>query len=93
MGRIRNTLRKLENKENSAVLIEQQDGTVARFRQSDLAHAYANLHDRMREVGTDAMPEEHPLLAAVRNSPDPHWRQSLYAEEVPDEPIEDLSEK
>jgi hypothetical protein len=44
-------------------------------------------------AGEDA-PPEHPLLEAARNSSDPLWSQSVYAED-PDEwiePIEDLSE-
>jgi hypothetical protein len=94
MGRLRNFVRRLEKKDNAAVLIEQADGTVAKFRESDLAPAYINLMDRHR-VGLNSpdLPPEHPLITAVKNSPDPKWQRSLYTEEIGDEPPEDLSEQ
>jgi hypothetical protein len=52
-----------------------------------------NLMERMG-VGEDA-PPEHPLLKAVRNSPDPKWQNSFYFVEDADEvirPVPDLSE-
>ena len=64
--------------------------SVERFPQSELASAYLDAFDRA--VGRSAPDEPwHPLCAAARNSPDPAWRDSLYASEWA-EPVEDLSE-
>jgi len=40
--------------------------------------------------GTE-IPDEHPLLTAARNSPDPRWQASMYGEDLP-ERGEDMSE-
>ena len=91
---IRDKLKRLERlAEGEMVVIPQQDGTVAKFPQSGLRDAMANLFDRLG-AGEDA-PPEHPLIEAARNSSDPQWRGSFYAIEDPEEwtkPIEDLSE-
>jgi hypothetical protein len=93
MGRIRNALRKLENKRNPAIYIQQKDGSVAKFRQSDLAPAYINLGERgCAAFSGREIPPPHPLIIAARNSSDPHWQQSMYAEDLPEQG-EDLSEQ
>ena len=76
--------------EEGIVSIPQRDGPPARFPPSDLKAAYLNLVARMG-AGADA-PPEHPLLEAARNSADPKWTGSFYAEGDTTEPIEDLSE-
>ena len=71
-------------------MIRQPDGSVERFPQSELASAFLEALDRA--VGRSAPDEPwHPLCAAARNSPDPTWRDSLYASEWA-EPVEDISE-
>jgi hypothetical protein len=45
-------------------------------------------------AGDDA-PPEHPMIAAVRNSSEPKWQNSLWAANDPEEwlkPVPDLSE-
>jgi hypothetical protein len=71
---IRRRVKRLENRMNPSVWVLQQDGSYAHFRESDLQDAYVNLMDRMRYAGTDDMPPEHPMMTAVRNSPDPKYR-------------------
>ncbi len=76
------------------IIIPQQYGPPARFPASAGMEAYANLMDRLG-TGEDA-PPEHPLIAAVRNSSDTEWSQSLYAVGDPEawtQPVEDLSER
>jgi len=75
------------------IRIPQRDGSVARFPEGAAAAAYLNWLERMG-AGADA-PPEHPMLAAVRNSPDPEWKNSVYMVEDAEDhvrPIEDLSE-
>jgi hypothetical protein len=72
------------------VAIRRPDGSVERFRESDLAPAFLDAFDRA--LGrSDPNEPWHPLCAATRNSPDPAWRDSFYAAEWA-EPVEDLSE-
>ena len=90
---LRGWLKRLERAgAEEEIVIPQRDGTVARFPRSAGMEAYANLMDRMG-AGEDA-PEEHPLIAAARNSSEPKWSQSFYAvnDEGLTDPIEDLSE-
>jgi hypothetical protein len=70
------------------VEIEQPDGTYARFPQSELGPAYLVVLDRERGHDVD-----HPLARAARNSSDPKWRESVWAEgaKIPEEAPEDLS--
>ena len=87
---LRRLLRRLEKAyQGEVVSIPQPDGTVARFREKDLAAAYVVAVDR--ELGRSS--RDHPLCQAARRSPDPKWRTSVYAgpEVVPDPPP-DLSE-
>jgi hypothetical protein len=69
-------------------VIPQLEGTVKRFPERQLAEAFLNAMDRAVGLTED----EHPLSRAARNSPDPEWRNSVYVQEVPDHPVEDLSE-
>jgi len=90
---LRGWLKRLERASSEEMIeIPQQDGTVARFPPQAGMEAFANLMDRMG-AGEDA-PEEHPLIAAARNSSEPKWSQSFYAvnDEGLTDPIEDLSE-
>ncbi len=83
-------LRQLERAaRGETVRIPQPDGSVARFRQADLADAYVTALDRT--LGSSD--RDHPLCQAARRSPDPKWSESVYAgpEEVP-EPTPNLSE-
>src|SRR5215218_4757854 len=65
------------------VVVPQRYGPPARFPTSALKEAYLNLMERMG-AAEDA-PPEHPLLKAVRNSPDPKWQNSFYFVEDADE--------
>jgi hypothetical protein len=91
---LRSWLKRLERDAREEMIeILQQDGTVKRFPQSAGMDAFINFMDRMG-AGEEA-PPEHPMLAAVRNSSDPKWTNSIYAVEDPEahvRPIEDLSE-
>ena len=91
---IRAKIKRLERlAEGEMVTVPQQDGTVAKFPQSALRDAMANLFDRLG-AGKDA-PPEHPLIEAARNSSDPNWTSSFFAVNDPrdwTEPIDDLSE-
>jgi hypothetical protein len=93
MGRLRSLIRRLEDRRNPVVLVEQRDGSVAKFRVSDYGPAYINLMERHRHgLKSPDLPPEHPLITAVRNSPDPRWQASMYNEEIGDDPPVDLSE-
>jgi hypothetical protein len=91
---LRGRLKRLERAARGEMIeIPQKDGTVARFPQSSAVEAFTNWFDRLG-AGEEA-PPEHPMLAAVRNSSDPYWQNSVYAVNDPDEhtkPIPDLSE-
>jgi len=90
---MRSWIKRLERAaEGEMIVIPQQDGAAARFPSSAARDAYANLMERLG-AGEDA-PPEHPLIAAARNSSDPWWSQSFYAEDPEEwtEPIEDLTE-
>ena len=88
---LRGWIKRLEREaQGEMVAIRQPDGSVERFPQSELASAYLDAFDRA--VGRSAPDEPwHPLWAGARNSPDPAWRDSLYASEWA-EPVEDFSE-
>ena len=91
---LRVKLKRLERlAEGEVVMIPQVDGSVRRFPEYELREAYSNLVKRLGS-GNDA-PPEHPLIEAARNSSDPKWTGSLFADNDPDDwtkPIEDLSE-
>jgi hypothetical protein len=91
---LRGRLKRLERAARGEMIeIPQKDGTVARFPQSEVREAYANLMERLG-AGEDA-PPEHPMLAAIRNSSDPEWQNSAFLCEDPDahtRPIPDLSQ-
>ena len=91
---IRSRLRRLEEEAEGQVLVSsQRDGTVKRFPPGAGMDAYINFMDRLG-AGEDA-PPEHPLIEATRNSSDPKWLHSFFAEEDPNEwikPVPDLSE-
>jgi hypothetical protein len=91
---IRAKIKRLERlAEGEMITVPQQDGTVAKFPQSALQDAMANLFDCLG-AGEDA-PPEHPLIEAARNSSDPKWTSSFFAVNDPNdwrEPIVDLSE-
>jgi hypothetical protein len=92
MGRVRHLRRllgRMRRDSSGTVAIPQEDGTIARFSEQDLAPAFLVALDR--ELGRTT--EDHPLCIAARRSPDPKWSESFYAgpEEVPDPPP-DLSE-
>ena len=83
-------LRKIERGyRGKMIAIPQQDGTIARFREKDLADAYLSAHYRV--LGRDV--PDHPLSQACRRSSDPKWRESVYTEgETVSEGVPDLSE-
>ena len=91
---LRSWIRRLErDARDETIEIPQADGTAKRFPQSAGMEAYMNLMERLG-AGEDA-PPEHPMIEAIRNSPDPYWSKMFYAVEDPDEwvkPIPDLSE-
>jgi hypothetical protein len=89
----RRRLRALEDDEQ--LVIPQIDGPPAKFPRSAYVEAFMNCMDRL-EVGPD-IPPRHPMLDAARNSSDPAWRDSYFADiDVDDEdviePPPDLSE-
>ena len=94
--RLRDRLRRLQRRaEGPIVSIPQQDGTVKRFPERELGPAFVDALDRaLGRKGLRHEPEraEHPICTAARNSSDPQWRESLYVQERPEKPVEDLSE-
>ncbi len=89
---LRDKLRQLERRaEGHMIVIPQQDGTVKRFPEYQLAEAYVQALDRECGVADPEEPE-HPLSVAARNSSDPWWRNSCYWADLSDRPVEDLSE-
>ena len=93
---LRDRLRRLQRAaEGPIVTIPQKDGTIRRFPERELGSAYVDALDRaLGEKGLRHEPEqpEHPICTAARNSSDPQWRESLYVQERPEKPVEDLSE-
>jgi hypothetical protein len=92
---LRNWLKRLErDAQEEMIVIPQADGTVKRFPQSAAKEAFMNAMARMGAGSEADAPPEHPLVEAARNSSDPEWSQSFYAEggEGWTDPIEDLSE-
>ena len=89
---LRGWVKRLERDARGEMIeIPQEDGTVERFPQSELAPAFLTAFDR--NVGRDDSAEPlHPLCVAARNSSDPAWRDSFYAAGGEVEPVEDLSE-
>ena len=89
----RRRLRALE--ETEMLSIPQIDGPPAKFPRSAYEQAFMCCMARLRR-GPD-IPPRHPLLDAARNSSDPAWRNSYFADidlgagDVI-EPPEDLSE-
>jgi hypothetical protein len=90
---LRERAKRIQDRNDPPIYIRQKDGSVATFRQSDLAAAYINVGERGGAAFSgEPIPPEHPLVTAARNSSDPHWQQSIYAEELPEERGGDLSE-
>ncbi len=88
---LRDRLRSLRRESKGEfVEIPQPDGTVKRFPQNAMQEAFINECKRLR--GEDI--PVHPLTADARNSPDPEWNRSGFAEMhvKGDDPPEDLSE-
>ncbi len=88
---LRDRMRRLERlSEGEMVVIPQNDGTVERFPESDLASAFVNECRRLQGVDLPV----HPLTRAAANSSDPEWRNSGFAEMhiEGEKPLEDLSE-
>ncbi len=89
---MRSRLKRLERLvRGEQVAIRQHDGTILYFSEDELAPAFLNAIARATH-GPEEMPEEHPLVTAARNSPDPEWINSFYSSEPSEEPVEDLSE-
>jgi hypothetical protein len=91
---LRDRLRRLEDAaEREMIVIAQRDGTAKRFPPEAYKEAFKNHMDRLG-AGEDALPE-HALIEAARNSSDPEWTNSFFANDDPEEwiePVEDLSE-
>ena len=89
---LRSRLERLERlAREDTIEIPQSDGTVARFPESAIKHAFGNVAQRL--AGGREVSPEHPLVTAARNSPDPTWRNSLFSTEITwDTPVPDLSE-
>jgi hypothetical protein len=93
MGGFRRRLRALE--ETEMLVIPQRDVPPAKFPRSAYVEAFMCCMARLR--GGPDIPQRHPLLDAARNSSDPAWRNSYFADidlgdEDVIEPPEDLSE-
>ena len=85
----RRRVRRLERlAEGPLVSIPQPGGPPARFPASDLEAAF--LANTRRLKGEDV--PAHPLAEAAARSPDPKWRETLYASAPVGEVVEDLSE-
>jgi hypothetical protein len=88
MANLDNALRRIKRQLRGPMIsVPQKDGPPRTFPQKDLAAAY--LISLRRLSGEDV---DHPLCKAVRNSSAPHWANGIYAEEVAEDPPEDLSE-
>jgi hypothetical protein len=75
VGRIRGWLRRLERESRDEMIaIPLEDGTVARFKPSDLRDAFEVSCAQL--CGEDVEP--HPLSVAASRSPDPTWRNSAF---------------
>ncbi len=88
---LRGWIKRLErSSKGELVTFPQEDGSIARFHQDDLAEAF--LVNQWRIRGEYVPP--HPLTAAAANSSEEVWRKSFFAEAtiLADEEIEDLSE-
>lgn len=86
---LRDALRRLRREaKGELVEIPQADGSVLKFPQSELVVAFLNECDRLK--GEDL--PVHPATLACKNSSDPVWRNSGFAELHADGPVEDLSE-
>ena len=86
-------LRALE--ESEMLSIPQIDGPPAKFPRAAYVEAFMCCMARLR--GGPDIPSRHPMLEAARNSSDPAWRDSYFADiDLGDEdvikPPEDLSE-
>lgn len=80
---VRRRLRFLEQAAREDVLeVPQADGTVRTFGKAEAPAALVSLID-----GRD-----HPLAEAARNSSDPRWANSFYADIPIGDAAEDLSE-
>jgi hypothetical protein len=85
---LRRTLLRLKRQaDGPMVVIPQPQGPPRIFSQRDLAVGYLVALRRMKGEDVD-----HPICEAARNSSTPHWSAGLYAEEIAEEPPEDLSE-
>ena len=71
-----------------------EGGRVAEFSQRALVDAYLEMYSRaIGDPGTQE--EEHPLIAAIRTSSVPSWRDcfSDMLDDPANEPAKDLSEQ
>jgi len=85
----RGKVRRLERlAEGPLVSVPQPDNPPARFPASDLEAAF--LANTRWLMGEDV--PAHPLSEAAARSPDPKWRETLYASAPVGEAVEDLSE-
>ena len=76
MGRLRQTIRRLERASRGEMIsIKQTDGSVKRFPLSALAEALST--NLSRAAGEDIPP--HPLTKAADRAVDRWWRESFYA--------------
>ena len=93
---LRRSLRRLERAyQGGMMLIEQKDGSVARFPKSALKAAFLSNCDALaaRADGEDP-PEPHPLCRALQNaSVRESWHETFYDQFEDTGPVEDLSEE
>ncbi len=75
MGRLRGWIRRLERESRGEmIIIPQQDGTVAKFKPSELREAFEMSYKQLCDETT----EVHPLSLAAMNSSDAQWRESVF---------------
>jgi hypothetical protein len=87
---LKDKLRRLE-RDNKGLLVSipQLDGSLLKFPQSALEEAF--LTECARLKGEDL--PVHPATLACKNSSDPTWRNSGFAEMTSAGDVEDLSEE
>ncbi len=70
MGRLRGWIKRLERaRREDGLVIEQKDGTTARFPQGEWQEAFAHEAERLRAIHRGEDPcETHPVTIARRNA-------------------------